>query len=224
MVVVPAPRRRTWLLIGLALVVLAGLASAAIVVLRDESSPGFLQERARHFDLAGGEAQIAVSYSPEGDLVVRWRDRDRATWTDPEVVYEADGKVNLMTRIRVGGPTLALVTRYTPSATYYSDEPTSDMEADDVVAFVVCRDGSCTASEEYPAREDRPPQVTPDGEHALLGEVDGTFVTWQGGAIEARPATGLPGIADEAVWCWRLTGRCAPYAAWPTSRGACSRC
>jgi hypothetical protein len=154
----------------------------------------FPAERARYFNLPDGDAQIGVSTSDEDDIVVRWRDADGSTWSDPDVVYHDDeGRMLTGMRIRLGGPTLALVATFTPEDSYYDDESTvEELTVDDVTTFVVCRRGTCSSSRAYPGAVDEPPQVTPDGQHALLGEVDGVYVGWHDGDVVEQHPTGLP--------------------------------
>ena len=148
---------------------------------------------ARYFNLPDGEAQIAVSGYDARDIVVRWRDPDGVTWADPEVVFDADDMVRTFMRVRVGGPTLALFATFTPPDTSYSDDiPHEELIKDDVTVFVVCRDGSCSASKQYPNLTSDPPQVTPDGEHVLLDARPDGYVAWHGEGIVEQQPSGLP--------------------------------
>jgi hypothetical protein len=164
---------------------------------RDEAAPGFSADHARYFNLPDGKAQIGVSTSGRS-ISVRWRDPDGASWTDPEVVYDPGRMIQTFMRIRVGGPTLALFATYTPRDTYYpedddvTEEEWARLDDDDVTAFVVCRDGSCTASRPYPGTLGDAPQVTPDGQHVFLAERDGAYVTWHGEDIVEQQPSGLP--------------------------------
>lgn len=186
---------------GIASVTLLGVGWAGTTLGREDPDPApeFDPASARYFDLPEGDAQIGISATGHG-VVVRWRDRDGRTWTDPVVVHDA-GRMELTTsRIRVGGPTLAMFATYTPPGTAYpedDDEATAAdwaaLDDDDLTVFVVCRGGACTASEPYGATVDEPPQVTPDGEHAFLAEVGKVFVTWAGDAVEEQQPSGLPG-------------------------------
>ena len=73
----------------------------------------FDKKSARYFILPDGEAQIGVSRVGSQYLTVRWRDPDGQTWTDPKTVYDAGGDMMYdFMRIRVAGPTLALVAMF----------------------------------------------------------------------------------------------------------------
>jgi hypothetical protein len=154
-----------------------------------DSGPG----GARYFNLPNGKAQIGVSGYDARDIVVRWRDADGKTWTDPEKVYDAGDMIRTYMRVRVGGPTLALFATFTPPDTSYSDDiPYEELIKDDVTVFVVCRDGTCAASEEHDGLASDPPQVTPDGAHVLLGAWPDGYVTWHGDGIVEQEPSGLP--------------------------------
>ena len=127
-------------------------------------------------------------------MVVRWRDRRDGTWSDPETAYEDRDRVLTQLRIRVGGPTAALTASFTPPGTIYDDDiPMAELTADDVTAFAVCRHGSCTSAPPYDGLASDPAQVTPNGEHVLLTDLDvGTYVSWHGDDIVEHRPTGLP--------------------------------
>ena len=126
------------------------------------------------------------------------------------MVYSDSGRMLLDIRIRVGGPTLALSATFTPPNTYYDDESSAEeLAADDVTAFVVCRADSCHASSAYDGTGYGPPGVTPDGRHALLAEVDGTYVGWHGkDIVEQRPTGSPPAPRSRTRPCSPPTGRC----------------
>lgn len=155
-------------------------------------------DSARYFNLPGGQAQIGVSSSEHG-VVVRWRAPDGETWSEPEVAYDAAGMSFMYARIRVGGPTLVAVVTYSPSGTSFPEdidtatrEQWRESEADDVTAFVVCRDGACTATDRQHPTLYEPPQVSSDGEHAFLADLGGTYVTWHGDDVDIRRRDGIP--------------------------------
>jgi hypothetical protein len=109
-------------------------------------------------------------------------------------VYDAGDMTRTYLRVRVGRSTLALFATFTPPDTSYSDEiPYEELIEDDVTVFVVCRDGTCSASEEYDGLTSDPPQVTPDGTHVLFDARPDGYVAWHGEAIVEQQPTGLPG-------------------------------
>ncbi len=172
-----------------------GVALAGLLLLTagcSVSAEDYPPVRARYFNLPAGKAQISVSSPDKHDVVVRWRDRDGA-WGKRQVVHSDAGRMLTAMRIRVGGPTLAMFATFTPPDTYYDDEiPSEKLQEDDVTTFIVCTDGSCRSSRKYTWADYEPPQVTPDGAHALLADVDGSYIAWHGDDIvELRPS-GLP--------------------------------
>lgn len=189
---------RDRLLVGRgALALLAALAGCASPAASDQAA-GWEGDSARYFNLSAGEAQIGVSSSDRG-IVVRWRGPDGETWTEPEVVYDAGQMEWRLTRIRVGGPTLAMFATYSPPGTTYIDddgdvsqEEWDGLDDDDVTVFVVCREGSCTASDPYRTTVVDAPQVTPDGRHVFLADIGDSYVTWHGDEIERVQPTRLP--------------------------------
>ena len=190
-------RRRFWIMGFIAALVVAAAGWAAADAVRRPAPGPHPPERARVFNLPDGKAQIAVIASYGDSIKVQWRDPGGTTWTKPDTVVRDADMVITDLRIRVGGPTLALRARMTPVDTYYDDEvPPEQLSEDDVTVFVVCRDGSCTASQPYDGLIDEVPQVAPDGEHAFLGALDGTFVSWSDDGLAEQRPTGLPSGGD----------------------------
>ncbi len=58
--------------------------------------------------------------------------------------------------------------------------------------YVVCRDGLCVTSRLYDGVPERAPQITSDGERALLGPHGDVYVTWAAHDIEEQRVSGLP--------------------------------
>jgi hypothetical protein len=154
----------------LARLTLVGLVCAALVGLTwtewarphlADAPAGFDTETARYFNLPDREAQIGVSTVDSRYLTVRWRDADGKTWTDPETVYDAgDDMMADFMRIRVAGPTLALVAMF--GRVPDDDVDFEGFSPDDLITvYVVCRDGTCATSREYDGALDRVPQITP---------------------------------------------------------------
>lgn len=159
---------------------------------RPGNPAGFDKETARYFNLPNGASQIGVSRVDSRYLAVRWRAPDGETWADPKTVYDAgvDMAYHSM-RIRVAGPTLALVAMFGRMPDDNVDF--EGFSADDLITvFVVCRDGACHTSREYDGPLYRPPQITPDGRHVFLGQRGDVYVTWQGDGIEEKQVSGLP--------------------------------
>ncbi len=202
--------------VGVVLLIVGGLVWTTVDAHWDGPSGNLTRGNARFFNLPDG-GQVAT-YINHG-IAVRWRDAE-GNWTDPEAVYEDKDVLPVFQRIHVAGPTLAMFATFTPEDTAFDEDSEENLAADDFTVFVVCRDGSCTASRKYVGALDDPPQVTPDGKHALLAYRNGALITWHGeGILEQHPTGLLDGDYGEHQPLLASDGSLRALHGRPTSRG-----
>lgn len=159
---------------------------------------------AKYLRLDEGRAgTVAVSSSDR--VEVWWRGTDGPGWSTPEVIDGGSGRYLLGTSVRLAGTTLAI------RATYNTVPPWEDEVDEPGVAtsvFIVCRTGSCEASEHYervaepPCRRgscltSRPeskgvsqvPELDSDGDQVFFGATERGYVVWtrEGGLRDLEP-------------------------------------
>jgi len=200
-------RRRAAVVVG---VVVALVVTASGWAISSDDGPsvgsgtGGPGEYARYLRLDEGRAgTVAVSASER--VQVWWRGPGREGWSAPEVVDGGSDRYLMGTNVRLAGTTLAI------RATYNTKPPWED-EVDEpgvtTSVFIVCRTGSCVASDHYNQVQEPPcrrgscflsrpeskgvtqvPELSSDGGQVYFGATERGYVVWSrdGGLRELEP-------------------------------------
>lgn len=161
-------------------------------------------EYARYLRLDEGRAGTIAVWTSDR-IQVSWRGPDGPGWSAPVVVDGGSGRYLMGTSVRLARTTLAI------RATYNTKPPGED-EVDEpgvtTSVFIVCRPGSCVASEHYEHVQEPPcrrgsclssrpeskgvtqvPELSSDGDQVYFGATERGYVVWNrdGGLHELEP-------------------------------------
>ncbi len=157
------------------------------------SGGGRPDEYARYLRLDEGRAgYVAVS---ESDRVeVWWRGPGEEGWSAPAVVDGGSDRYLIGTNVRVAGPTLAIRAMYDTKPPWEDDV---DERGVTTSVFIVCRTGSCEASDHYEQVQEPPcrrgscflsrpeskgvtqvPELSSEGGQVYFGVTERGYVVW----------------------------------------------
>jgi len=167
-------------------------------------------EYARYLRLDEGRAgTVAVSASER--VQVWWQGPGTKGWSAPQVVDGGSDRYLTGTNVRLAGTTLAIRATYTTKPPW-EDEEEAEEPGVTTSVFIVCRTGSCVASEHYEQVQEPPcrrgscllsrpeskgvtqvPELSSDGGQVFFGATERGYVVWSphDGLRELEPE-GLP--------------------------------
>ena len=185
------------------------------------SGSGGPSEYARYLRLDEGRAgTVAVSASER--VQVWWRGAGAEGWSAPQVIDGGSDRYLLETNVRLADTTLAI------RATYNTKPPWEDGDEGPGVTtsvFIVCRTGSCVASDHYQQVQEPPcrrgscllsrpesqgvtqvPELSSDGGQVYFGATERGYVVWsrddglrelEPGKLPADGVLGTPMLAPD---------------------------
>jgi hypothetical protein len=182
-------------------------------------------EYARYLRLDEGRAgTVAVSASER--VQVWWRGPGTKGWSAPQVVDGGSDRYLTGTNVRLAGTTLAIRATYNTKPPWeYADEV--DEPGVSTSVFIVCRTGSCVASDHYAKVQEPPcrrgscllsrpeskgviqvPELSSDGGQVFFGATERGYVVWshhdglrelEPERLPARGVLGTPMLAPDGT-------------------------